>query len=174
MRIDETDRKIIKLLQEDARQSNAAIARVIGVSEATVRRRIKIMIEEGTLSVNAVPNLAKFGLNTSAMIGIGVQPNMMSAAAEGLRQRDEILFLGEAAGRYDLLAWVVVHDLDELRSFLEGFLTKVPGIVKTETLVFLDVKKRNLGRINFPTPMDGVEARTPRSRQSRVRGSKGR
>jgi len=38
MKIDETDRKIISLLQDDARQSNAAIARIIGVSEATIRR----------------------------------------------------------------------------------------------------------------------------------------
>ncbi len=101
------------------------------------------------------------------MIGIGIQPNMMSSVSEALRQRDEILFLGEAAGRYDVLAWVVVHDLEELRAFLEGFLTKVQGIMKTETLVFLDVKKRSLGRLTFPAPPEAKEAAAPRRGRGR-------
>ena len=147
MKIDETDRKIIALLQEDARQSNAAIARIIGVSEATIRRRIKIMVEDGTLSVRAVPNPAKFGLNTTAMIGIDVQPDMLEQVENALNSRDEVGFLGVSTGRYDLIVWCLVANLEELRHFLEGFLSKVPGIRKTETLVLLDVKKRTLGRI---------------------------
>lgn len=148
MKIDETDRKIIGLLQEDARQSNAAIARIIGVSEATIRRRIKIMVEDGTLSVKAVPNPAKFGLNTTAFIGIDVQPDMLDVVAEALNKRDEVGFLGVSTGRYDLITWILVRNLEELREFLESFLAKVPGIRKTETLVLLDVKKRTLGRVS--------------------------
>ena len=148
MKIDETDRKIIGLLQEDARQSNAAIARIIGVSEATIRRRIKIMVEDGPLSVRAVPNPAKFGLNTTAFIGIDVQPDMLDVVAEALNKRDEVGFLGVSTGRYDLITWILVRNLEELREFLESFLAKVPGIRKTETLVLLDVKKRTLGRVS--------------------------
>lgn len=147
MKIDETDRKIILMLQDDARQSNAAIARAIGVSEATIRRRIKLMVKEGYLTIQAVPNASKFGLNTSAMIGIDVQPDQLDAVAEALNKRDEVGFLGVSTGRYDLLVWTLVKSLDDLRTFLEGFLAKVPGIRKTETLVLLDVKKSIRGRI---------------------------
>jgi len=147
MKIDETDRKIIALLQEDARQPNAAIARAIGVSEATVRRRIKIMGDGETLAVRAIPDPNKFGLTTSAMIGIDVQPDMLDRVAAALVGRNEVGFLGVSTGRYDLLAWTIVRDLGELREFLEAFLAKVPGVRKTETLVLLDVRKRGLGRI---------------------------
>lgn len=147
VKIDQTDRKIIVLLQEDARQSNAAIARAIGVSEATVRRRIKLMVEEGYLSIQAVPNPAKFGLNTSAVIGIDVQPDQLDGVADALNARDEVGFLGVSTGRYDLLVWTLVRSLEELRVFLEGFLAKVPGVRKSETLVLLDVKKSIRGRI---------------------------
>lgn len=147
MKIDETDRKIISLLQEDARQSNAAIARLIGVSEATIRRRVKIMVDDGTLSIRAVPNPAKFGMNTTAMIGIDVQPDMLDKVADSLCQRDEVGFLGVSTGRYDLVTWCLVRNLEELRNFLEGYLAKLPGIRKTETLVLLDVKKRSMGRV---------------------------
>ena len=148
MKIDQTDRAIISLLQDDARQSNAAIARVIGVSEATIRRRIKIMVEDGVVAIQAVLNPTKFGLSTSAMIGIDVQPDHLDTGAEALNDRKEVGFLGVCTGRYDLLVWALVESLDQLREFLEGFLAKVPGVRKTETLVLLDVKKRSLGRIS--------------------------
>lgn len=148
MKIDQTDRAIISLLQDDARQSNAAIARVIGVSEATIRRRIKLMVDDGIVAIQAVPNPTKFGLNTTAMIGIDVQPNQLDAVAEALNARDEVGFLGVSTGRYDLLVWTLVESLGQLREFLEGFLAKVPGVRKTETMLLLDVKKRTLGRIS--------------------------
>ena len=148
MKIDQTDRAIISLLQDDARQSNAPIARVIGVSEATIRRRIKIMVEDGVVAIQAVLNPTKFGLSTSAMIGIDVQPDHLDKVAEALNVRKEVGFLGVCTGRYDLLVWTLVESLDQLREFLEGFLAKVPGVRKTETLVLLDVKKRSLGRIS--------------------------
>ncbi|MCH7553640.1 MAG: Lrp/AsnC family transcriptional regulator [Chloroflexi bacterium] len=147
MRIDETDRKIIELLQNDARQSNAAIARVIGVSEATIRRRIKIMVDDGSLAIRAVPNPSAFGLDTSAVIGIDVQPDILDKVADAIAERDEVIYLGVSTGRYDLILWVLVHTLDELREFLETFLAKVQGIRKTETMVILDIKKRTLGRV---------------------------
>ncbi len=148
MKIDQTDRAIISLLQDDARQSNAAIARVIGVSEATIRRRIRIMVDDGVVAIQAVLNPAKFGLSTSAMIGIDVQPDHLDKVAEALNVRKEVGFLGICTGRYDILVWTLVESLDQLREFLEGFLAKVPGVRKTETLVLLDVKKRSLGRIS--------------------------
>ncbi len=147
MRIDDTDRRIIELLQEDARQSNASIARVIGVSEATIRRRIKLMIDDGSLNIRAVPNPSSFGLNTSAVIGIDVQPDALEAVASGLAMSEEVIFVGVSTGRYDLIINVLVGTLEELRAFLEEVLTKLHGVRKTETLVLLDVKKRTLGRV---------------------------
>ena len=146
-KIDETERRIISILQDDARQSNAAIARTIDVSEATVRRRIKIMVDSGTLTIRAVPNPVKFGLNTTAMIGIDVEPDKLESVANALKVRDEVGFLGVSTGRYDLVSWVQVRDLDELRLFLE-VVSKIPGVRKTETLVLLDVKKRVAGRVS--------------------------
>ncbi len=147
MKIDETDRKIINLLQTDARQSNAAIAREIGVSEATIRRRIRMLVDDGTLSIRAIPNPNKFGLNTSAFIGIDVQPDQLEHTADSLNAREEVQFLAVSTGRYDLLCYVIVHNLEDLRTFLENYLAKVSGIRKTETLVVLDVKKRMSGRV---------------------------
>jgi Lrp/AsnC family transcriptional regulator for asnA, asnC and gidA len=145
MSIDERDLQILSILKEDARKPNAAIARTLGVSEATVRRRVASMIGDEVLSVKAVPNTRQLGLQTSALIGVDVEPALGEEVASLLAARSEVVFLGMCAGRYDLFVRVLVADLDALRVFLEDFLTKVPGVRKSETLVLLDTKKEWLG-----------------------------
>ena len=80
-------------------------------------------------------------------IGIDVQPDILDKVADAIAERDEVIYLGVSTGRYDLVVWVLVRTLDELREFLETFLAKVQGIRKTETMVILDIKKRTLGRV---------------------------
>ena len=55
--MDEMDRKIIRLLQGDGRGSNAKIAREVGVSEGTVRRRLRRLVQADVIKAVAVPNL---------------------------------------------------------------------------------------------------------------------
>ena len=57
--MDELDRKIIALLQLDGRASNAKIAREVGVSEGTVRRRLRKLVLDDVVRIIAVPNLEK-------------------------------------------------------------------------------------------------------------------
>ena len=59
--MDELDRRIIKLLQVNGRASNAKIAREVGVSEGTVRRRLRHLIQGDVIRVIAVPNLEQMG-----------------------------------------------------------------------------------------------------------------
>ena len=79
--MDDLDVNIINLLQLDGRASNAKIAREAGVSEGTIRRRLKKLIEDGYLSVIAIPNLDRLGFATTAMIGIQTAPGMSDKVA---------------------------------------------------------------------------------------------
>ena len=56
--IDDLDNQIIEILSIDGRMSNAAIARNLGVSEGTVRRRLNIMKEQGIIDVKVILNPA--------------------------------------------------------------------------------------------------------------------
>ena len=62
--MDELGRKIIQHLQKDGRAKNSDIARRLGVSEGTVRRRIKSLVDSGTVRIVAIPNLEKMGYET--------------------------------------------------------------------------------------------------------------
>ena len=89
--MDELDRKIIGILQLDGRASNAKIARELGVSEGTIRRRLKRLIEDEAIQVVALPEPSKLGYNTEAIVGIQVDPGKLEYVAEELGRAPETL-----------------------------------------------------------------------------------
>ena len=77
--MDTLDRKIITLLETNGRASNARIARDVGVSEGTVRRRLKRLIQDNIINVVALPDPGKLGYNSEAIIGVQVDPDQVDA-----------------------------------------------------------------------------------------------
>ncbi|HHI01394.1 MAG TPA: Lrp/AsnC family transcriptional regulator, partial [Thermococcus litoralis] len=76
MKMDEIDKNILKLLQEDGRMSYSEIARRIGVPESTVRLRVKRLIEEGIIrKFAALINPFKAGYTIVAFIAVDIEPN---------------------------------------------------------------------------------------------------
>ena len=59
--MDELDQRIIGLLQIDGRIPNAQIARKLGVSEGTIRRRVGRLLQEDVIRITVVPNIEKMG-----------------------------------------------------------------------------------------------------------------
>ena len=59
--MDDLDIRIISMLQDDGRASNAGIAREVGISEATVRRRLKRLFQDEFIRVSALRNPGKMG-----------------------------------------------------------------------------------------------------------------
>ena len=82
--MDKLDGKIIEILQSDGRASNAGIARQVRVSEGTVRRRLKRLIHEEYIQVVALPDPAKMGLHSEALVGIQVDQDRVDRVADDL------------------------------------------------------------------------------------------
>ena len=167
MTLDDLDHRILRHLETDARQSNAVIARAVGVSEATVRRRIKNLIKEQALFISAVPEPGKFGFNLSALVGFNVEPNSLDLVSAKLIACPEITFLGSATGRFDLVAEVIVKDQDDLRLFLARLSKEIPRLSETEAIAFLRPRPGSAGRIAAPqfSRADGAAQRSRRSRR---------
>ena len=78
--IDDTDREILRVLQVDGRTSNTEIARRLGVTETTVRKRLAALLEADLVQVVAVPTPRLAGLTVSAIMGISVQLKALQKA----------------------------------------------------------------------------------------------
>lgn len=141
--LDEIDLQAIRYLQEDGRLSNSEIARRIGVSEPTVRKRIERLIQDGIIKVVAVLNPRRAGYAAGALVGIRTYPGQAQEVGEQLAQLNEVIYLGYITGRFDLLIEVLLHDEDEMFAFLTRRLRDFPGIAAVETFHVLRGEKIN-------------------------------
>ncbi len=127
MKLNETDRRIVSLLQNDTRQTSAAIARIVGLSQSTIRRRTKLLVEDGALIIRAVPYPSKFGFIVSAMLGINVEPTKLNQVIRALSECREADFVAISISRHHLICIVSVRNLDELHLFVQSVITIIPG-----------------------------------------------
>ena len=143
--MDNLDRKIIGLLQIDGRASNAEIARQIKVSEGTVRRRARRLLNERIIRVLAIPDHEKLGYGTVALIGLQVDPDKIDAVSDILATIREVQYVAITTGVYDIFLWVALGSTEALGAFIRDKVGTVPGVRRTETFVNLATKKRTFG-----------------------------
>ena len=143
--MDELDMKIVEILQEDGRASNAGIARRVGVSEGTVRRRLKQLIQEEFIRVVALLDPGKMGYASEALVGVRVDPDKIDQVAERLAALEEVNWVAETTGSFDIFAWATLESSSTLGIFLRTKVGTIPGVRRTETFVNLSVKKRWYG-----------------------------
>ena len=140
--MDELDRRIIELLQRDGRASNAKMARELGVSEGTVRRRLARLLQEEVIRVVAIAEPERLGYHTSAFIGLQVDPARVEAVASQLAELDETEHVTITTGPYDIFTWVNLTSAEALATFLHTKVGTVNGVRHTETFVCLQAMKR--------------------------------
>lgn len=139
--LDDVNKRIIELLQRDGRMSYAALAKIVGLSEAAVRQRVQRLLDTGVMQIVAVTDPLTLGFTRQVMIGIRVEGDMRSVAAR-LADVPEIDYVVICAGGYDLLAELVCTDDDHLLRLLNDTVRTIPGVTATETFVYLKLAKQ--------------------------------
>ncbi|MBI4199417.1 MAG: Lrp/AsnC family transcriptional regulator [Chloroflexi bacterium] len=143
--MDELDRKIIALLQVNGRASNARIAREVGVSEGTVRRRLRRLVQDGIIQIAAIPDPEKVGYRTVALIGVQADPDRLDEVADHLAQLPEAQYVALTTGTFDIFVGVALPNPEALGTFLRRKVGTTPGVRRTETFVNLAIRKRGHG-----------------------------
>ena len=141
VQLDEMSKAIIERLQEDGRRSYAGIGKSVGLSEAAVRQRVQRLVDSGVMQIVAVTDPMQMGFTRQAMIGIKCQGDT-SKVAERLALVDAVAYVVLTAGTFDIIAEVVCSDDEELLDMLNTEIRAVPGVVATETLVYLKLVKQ--------------------------------
>jgi len=139
--MDDLDQKIIQLLQANGRASHVRIAKDVGVSAGTVRRRIQILIQNEIIRVVAVPDLEKMGYTTVALVGVQADPDKIDSVAERLAQLPEAHYVSLTTGTYDIFMLAVVSTLQELRWLLSQKVSTITGVQRTETSIQVAIVK---------------------------------
>ena len=138
---DDISKQIIEQLQQDGRRSYAAIGKVVGLSEAAVRQRVQRLIESGVMQVVAVTDPLELGFARQAMVGIEVT-GPLDQVADALAELEEVDYVVVTAGSYDVLVEVVCESDDHLLELISGKIRNIPGVVRTETFMYLNLRKQ--------------------------------
>ena len=141
-RLDDVAKRIIELLQEDGRQSYAAIAKAVGLSEAAVRQRVQRLLDAEVMQIVAVTDPLQVGFRRQAMIGIRAEGDLI-AVGEALTGMQEVAYVVTTAGSFDILAEVVCEDDDHLLDLLTKRIRVLPNVTATETFVYLKLNKQH-------------------------------
>jgi Lrp/AsnC family transcriptional regulator, regulator for asnA, asnC and gidA len=140
--LDELDQQIIRNLRTDARRSNTDLAKQLGVSEGTIRNRIRRLINEGYMIVVAMTRLHKLGYDTDVVVEISTEAGKQLDVARRLSAMEATRYVALTTGAFDVRAAVVFRNDKELFEFLTEELAQVPGIVRTQTSHVIRTLKR--------------------------------
>lgn len=139
--MDKLDQKLILELQRDGRQSYSDLGKILGVTEGTMRKRLKSLIKRGIIKVVAAPTLEELGYNFVSIVGIQVRMAELEKVQQILSQNRAVCELAWVTGRYDLIATVVTRSTREFADFMANELSIIPAVVRTETFVNLGMIK---------------------------------
>ena len=139
--MDQTNLKLMQELQEDGRRSNRVLAKALGVSEGTVRKRIRDLRGKDLVRIVAVPNLHNMGFEFICIMGLQVRLSEIQQVSEQLAQYPNVYYLSNVTGRYDLMAILLFHNAREMDDFVREAISAMPAIHGTETFVSMNIVK---------------------------------
>lgn len=116
--LDETDAKILNMLQENARLSFSRIAEELGVNEATVRYRVKQLTDKGVITkFTILLDPRKIGYSTTGIMMVKIASEMFEEAAKKISELPEAYHVFQTTGEFDIVAVVNTRDLGHLNEF---------------------------------------------------------
>jgi len=147
--LDDTDQGIIDLLRDDGRMAYRAIARELGITEATVRARVRRLEESDTMRVVAVTDIEAAGFGMLLAIGVQVENRDPEAVARDLAAIAEVFSVNVVVGTHDIEILVVAPDSAGLNDLLSETLGRVTGVRRLTPALAVDVLKNQPDWVPF-------------------------
>jgi Lrp/AsnC family transcriptional regulator for asnA, asnC and gidA len=109
------------------------MARQVGVSEATIRKRLDRLVAEGTVRITAVPNAARLGFSTITFMTINADLARAGQIADQIARLPEVRAIHLTAGECNLIVEAWFTSSDDLLRFMTQHIGPISGMVKTAT-----------------------------------------
>lgn len=131
----EFDQRILEILRIDSRKSFVDIGKELGLSESAIRRRIKNLIDDGSISRFTIEENA--GKKTSAITLLSVGPTTdTNSVASKLQSITGVKVIYEITGQYDIAVIISANSINEINSSIDD-IRKIEGVSDTDTVIIL-------------------------------------
>ena len=145
--IDAVDRRILRVLQTDARISNAELARRCNLSPAACFERVKRLREKKIITgYAAMVDPARVGRDLLIFVEVLLDRttgDVFEAFAEAVRRQAEVLECHMVAGGFDYLIKTRLPDMAAYRRFLGEIVLALPGVRETRTYAVMEEVKND-------------------------------
>lgn len=152
VQIDELDRQLIDILSKDARTSNRRIAADLGVTEGTVRGRIRRLQQDGLIAFTAITSFELADSTKMAFIGVQVEVNRVREIAERISDLADINAVMVTMGRFNITAICLFNELDRLHEIASEKILSIDGVHHVETSIAVKTLKYNSRIVRITEP----------------------
>ena len=159
VQVDDLDLQLIDLLARDARVSNRKVASELGVTEGTVRGRIKRLQQDGLIAFTAITSFGLADSSRMAFIGVEVNVSDVRGVAERIAELPAVNAVMITMGRFNILAICLFNSLDNLLEVASNQILAMPGVHHVETSIAVKTVKYN-ARVVRITAADRARAET--------------
>lgn len=147
MTLDPTDIRILEILQEKGRITNAKLAETIGISPPSMLERVRKLEASGIIDrYVALIDSKKIGYGLTAIIIVSLSLHQVSSlklVVENLADLEEVQECYQLTGDVDFLLKVATKDMDSYTDFVNNKLSGIPGIQNIKTSFVLNTIKRS-------------------------------
>ena len=139
--VDQFDKELISLLEQDANQTSDKLAEQLSVSPSTIRRRMSQLIKNGVVRIVGIPEPRQIGLPLIVVIAFQILHEKANSFFKTFGSRKDVKCLYATSGRFDAIALMWFSSTEQLYEFMEKEVPKLEGIKATETFVCLHAEK---------------------------------
>jgi len=142
MRLDEKDKQLLSILQENGRTTLKELSRLTGMRETTIFARIKRLEREGIIKeYRAILDPKALGKGTTAFILIKYDPSFgftQREVAEKISKLPEIQEVHIIAGDWDMIAKIREKDVESLGRIVLDKIREIEGVKETVSLIVFE------------------------------------
>ncbi len=141
--MDNTDKKILNILQNNFRISYKDLGKRVKMAASTVHSRVQKMLDEGIIKKeDTIINPMKAGFDTIALLGLSVDPRKMEEVAEIIASYEEVQLIATTTGDHDIIVRVFAENEKSLWRFINEKIKIIDGVKpQLDVSSFIDVFK---------------------------------
>ena len=146
--LDKIDLQIIRLLQNDGRMASSEIAKTIDIPEATIRYRLKKLIDKKFIQIVAAANPIKLGFGIAACISIETEIRQVDYVISQLEKIDRVSYIAQMTSFPNVEIETYIETINELHELLSQ-IEIIDGVIRVETSFIRRIVRE---RFDFGTP----------------------
>ncbi len=147
-KLDKIDLKIVRLLQNDGRMASSEIAKTIDAPDATIRYRLKKLIDKQYIQIVAAANPIKLGFGIAACISIEAEIRQVDHVISELERIERVSYIAQMTSFPNVEIETYIETINELHELLSQ-VEMIDGVIRVDTAFIRRIVRE---RFDFGTP----------------------